>query len=159
VRLAAAAALSLLAFALPAAAGASEEHPTQSELEAYLICPTCHSTLDQSSSPVAQQMKSYIRKRIAEGATKSEIVDEFVGPPNNMGRAVIGVPGTSGFDLLAWLLPIAGIAIGAVALGGGAYYWSRSRSSDGGLTPAAAGPKLDPELERRVDEELARFDG
>ena len=158
MRALAAAALVVLTFALPAAALASEEHPTQRELEAYLVCPTCHTTLDESNSPVALQMKAYIRKRIAEGATKSQIIDEFVGPPNNMGVSVKGVPDTSGFDLLAWLLPLTGIAVGAVGLGAAAWYWSRSRGADGRIAVATTGPPLDPELDRRVDEELARFD-
>jgi cytochrome c-type biogenesis protein CcmH len=156
VRIAAIAAVLVLAFAAPALA--SEEHPTQSELEAYLVCPQCHTTIDESDSPIARQMKVYVRKRIAEGATRSQIIDEFVNAPNYMGNAVRGVPEKSGFDLLAWVLPFAGIAVGALALGAGAWYWSRSRSSDGTADLAAAGPPLDPELERRVDEELARFD-
>jgi cytochrome c-type biogenesis protein CcmH len=145
----------VVALALAAPALASEQHPTQSELEAMLVCPTCHTTLDESDSPVAQQMKAYIRKRIAQGATRSQIVDELVA---QLGNGVKGVPDKHGFDLLAWLLPLLGIAVGAVALAAAAWYWSRNRSSDDGLVPAAAGPPLDPELERRVDEELARFD-
>jgi cytochrome c-type biogenesis protein CcmH len=156
VRLAAVAAVLVLAFAAPALA--SEEHPTQSELEAYLVCPQCHTTIDESDSPIARQMKVYIRGRIAEGATRSQIIDEFVNAPNYMGDAVIGVPRTSGFDLLAWVLPFAGIAVGGLALGAAAWYWSRTRSSDGTAELATTGPPLDPELERRVDEELARFD-
>jgi cytochrome c-type biogenesis protein CcmH len=152
-----AALVAVLALALAAPALASEEHPTQSELEAYLVCPQCHTTIDESDSPIAQQMKVYIRERIAEGATRSQIIDEFVGAPNYMGDAVRGVPQTKGFDLLAWVLPFLGIAVGAVALAAAAWYWSRSRS-DGRPAVAAAGPALDPELDRRVDEELARFD-
>jgi len=127
-------------------------------MEAYLVCPTCHTTLDESDAPVARQMKAYIRKRIAEGATKSQIVNEFVGAPNYLGEAVIGVPRKHGFDLLAWLLPLGGIAIGAAALAAGAWYWSRNRAPDGTVAVATTGPALEPELERRVDEELARFD-
>jgi cytochrome c-type biogenesis protein CcmH/NrfF len=154
---AAAAAVLVVALAFAAPALASEQHPTQSELEAMLVCPTCHTTLDESDSPVARQMKLEIRRGIAAGKTRSEIVDSLVGPPNNMGIAILGVPRKHGFDLLAWLLPFVGIAVGAVALGAAAWYWSRSRTG-GGLAPAAAGPPLDPELERRIDEELARFD-
>ena len=147
------------ALVLAAPALASERHPTQGELERDLVCPTCHTTLDESDSPVARQMKAYIRKRIAEGATRSQIVDELVA---QLGDGVKGVPDKHGFDLLAWLLPLLGIAIGAVALAAAAWYWSRNRSDDpsvdGRLVPAASGPPLDPELERRVDEELARFD-
>jgi cytochrome c-type biogenesis protein CcmH len=149
--------LAALALALAGPALASEQHPTQSELESELVCPQCHEPLDESTSPIAQQMKAYIRKHIALGWTKSRIVDSLVGPPNNLGPSVLGVPRKHGFDLLAWVLPLGGIAIGAVALAGGAWAWSRNRPSKSLLL--AQGAALDPALERRIDEELARFDG
>src|SRR5262249_28433353 len=143
------------ALVLAAPALGSEQHPTQGEMEAELVCPTCHTPLDESDSVAAQQIKAYVRKRIAAGWTKSQIEDALV---KVFGPAVLGVPRTHGFDLLAWALPIGGIIVGAVALGGGAWVWSRNRPSDN-LSLAGAGAPLDPELERRVDEELARFDG
>jgi cytochrome c-type biogenesis protein CcmH/NrfF len=148
--------LAALALACAGPALASEQHPTQGELEAELVCPQCHEPLDESNSPIAQQMKAYIRQHIAMGWTKSRIVDSLVGPPNNLGPSVLGVPRKHGFDLLAWLLPLAGIAVGALALAGGAWAWSRNRP--GSKLALADGPALDPALERRVDEELARFD-
>jgi cytochrome c-type biogenesis protein CcmH/NrfF len=149
------AAVLVAGLALAAPALASDQHPTQSEMEADLVCPQCHTPLDESDSPIAQQMKVQIRKWIAAGWTKSQIEDAFVA---QLGPAVLGVPRTHGFDLLAWVLPFAGIALGAAALGVGAWVWSRNRGDDDALL-AADGPALDPELERRVDEELARFDG
>jgi cytochrome c-type biogenesis protein CcmH len=148
-------ALVLAALALTAPALASNAHPTQGELEAELVCPECHSPLDESNSPIAQQMKAYIRAHIAMGWTKSQIEDALVA---QLGPAVLGVPRRHGFDLLAWVLPFAGIAVGALALAGGAWYWSRNRPS-GNLPAGNDGSPLDPELDRRVDEELARFDG
>ena len=153
VRALAAALVAGLALAAPALA--SEQHPTQSEMESVLVCPQCHTPLDESDSPIAQQMKAQIRKWIAAGWTKSQIEDAFVA---QLGPAVLGVPQTHGFDLLAWVLPLGGIALGAVALGFGAWVWSRNRAADNAPL-AGDGPALDPELERRVDEELARFDG
>ena len=141
-----------IALVVAGPAAASERHPTQDELEAMLVCPSCHVPLDESNSPVARQMKAYIAKRIAQGATRSQIVNELVA---QLGTGVLGVPRTHGFDLIAWVLPFAGIAAGALGVGAGAWYWSRSRGSP----PAAAGPPLDPAIERRIDEELARFDG
>jgi cytochrome c-type biogenesis protein CcmH len=152
-------AASLVALALltsVAACGSSNQHPTQSELEAELVCPTCHEPLDESNSPVAQQMKLAISRGIAAGETKSQIVNSLVGPPNNLGVGILGVPRTHGFDLLAWVLPFTGIAIGAVALAGGAWYWSHNRDPDDPTPPEDS--ELDPELERRVDDELAAFD-
>ena len=145
------------AVALVAAwpASASDRHPTQGELERELVCPTCHTTLDESDAPIARQMKAFIKRRIAAGATKSQIEQELV---DEFGPSVLGVPRKSGFDLLAWVLPLGGIAVGGVALAFGAWRWSRSRERRDPPQQAPVAPPLDPELERRVDEELARFD-
>jgi cytochrome c-type biogenesis protein CcmH len=139
----------LLLLAAPAAA--SEQHPTQGELEGEVICPTCHVTLDQSDSPIAQEMKQFIARRIAAGDTRSQIENKLIA---NFGPSVIARPSTHGFDLLAWLLPLVALLGGAAIVGFAAWRWSRARA------PATAGgePPLDPELERRVDEELARFE-
>ena len=55
------------------------------------------------------------------------------------------------------MLPIGGILLGAVGVGGGAWYWSRDRGSTENTPAAESG--LDAESERRLDEELERFDG
>ena len=135
---------------------ASEGRPTLGELEGEVMCPTCKTTLDMSSSPVANRIRAFITARIDAGDTRSQIkrrlVDEF-------GPAVLASPSKRGFNLLAWLLPLVGIVLGAVVLGWLAWTWSRRRA--GGAALAASGPegpKLDPELERRLDEELARYE-
>ena len=53
-------------------------HPTQAELEADLVCTTCHEPLDESSSPLALQMKAQIRQKLAAGWTKDQIENLFV---------------------------------------------------------------------------------
>src|SRR5262249_44556603 len=112
---------------------------------------------DESSSPIAQRMKAYIRRRIAEGASAKQIKDELVA---EFGEEVLATPPTHGFDLLAWVLPIGGIGAGAVVLGGLAWAWSRREGGGGGDGGGPPGvDPLDPELERRVDEALAGFDG
>ena len=148
-------ALAIAASALVAIGpvGASTR-PSAAELESELVCVTCKTTLDESNSPIAERMKAYIRQRIAQGATAKQIKDELVA---EFGEEVLATPPTHGFDLLAWVLPIGGICGGAIVLGALAWGWSRRRDGgDGGRPPDAA---LDPELERRVDEALARFDG
>jgi cytochrome c-type biogenesis protein CcmH len=146
-----AAALALLALVLAAPAAASEERPTASELESELVCPVCESTLDTSNAPVALRMKAFIRERIVAGDRKSEIKAALV---DQFGPAVLAVPPKRGFELVAWLLPLAGLALGAVVVGALAWRWSHSRS---GEEPPEGGP-LDPALERRLDDELARFE-
>ena len=144
--------VALAALVLTAApAPASESHPSQGELEGEIICPTCHTTLDQSDSPIALRMKGFIKQRIAAGDSESQIKSKLVA---QFGEAVLASPPRKGFNLLAWWLPIAGIAAGAATLGFGAWRWSRGRESPGA---GGEGP-LEPELERRLDEELARFE-
>ena len=135
-----------LALAAPALAGS---RPSAAAIETKLVCPVCHETLDQSTSLQAQEMKVEIRRRIAQGWTEKQILDEMVA---NFGPGVLSTPSKHGFDLLAWLLPLGGAMAGVVVLGFGARYWVR--------TPAGPSPPaLDPEIERRIDEELQRFDG
>jgi len=148
----AAALLAVLALAVAAPAFASERHPSLAELEGEVMCPTCHTTLDESNSAIAQQIKTFIRVRIAEGKTKSQIKAELV---DNFGPSILAAPPKRGWDLLAWALPLGGLGLGAIVLGILAWRWTRDRDR-----PASGGgAKLDPELERRLDAELARFDG
>jgi cytochrome c-type biogenesis protein CcmH len=146
----------LLALVAAGTAAASEQQPTLPELERELICPTCHESLAVSSSPIADRMRSFIRARIAAGDTKSEIKSKLV---DQFGESVLAAPPKHGFNLLAWLLPFAGLGLGGAALAVLARRWSRVREDAVPTDPSGNGRgPLDPELERRVDEELARFD-
>jgi cytochrome c-type biogenesis protein CcmH len=150
--------VALLALVLAAPAVASEQHPTLAELEGQLMCPICEGeTLAQSDSAPAQQIKAYIQRRIGQGATRSQIKQELVVM---WGKRILAAPPRQGFDLLAWLLPIVGVLGGAAVLGVLAWRWTRQREPE----PAPQrwslnGHPLGPDEERRLDEELARFDG
>ena len=148
----------LAALALAAPAFASEQHPTLGELEGQLMCPICAGeTLAQSDSPAAQRIKAYIQERIAAGDTRSEIKRKLV---EQWGKRILAAPPRHGFDLLAWALPLVGLLGGAGVLGLLAWRWTRVREPE----PAPQrwslnGHPLDPDEERRLDEELKRFDG
>ena len=148
------AALALIALVLAAPAGASEQRPTAAELESELVCPVCETTLDTSNAPVALRMKAYIRERIAAGDTKSEIKAALV---DQFGPAVLAEPPKKGFELIAWVLPLAGLVLGVVVVGLLAWRWSHTRKVEDEPAADAAEP-LDPALERRLDDELARFE-
>ncbi len=139
----------VLALACAGAAAASEEHPTAAELESELVCPVCDSTLDTSNAEIARRMKARIRERIADGATKSEIKAEFVA---EFGERVLADPPKRGFHLLAWVLPLVGGALALVAVGGVARQWRRAGAA------AEADVPLDDETERRLDDELDKFE-
>jgi cytochrome c-type biogenesis protein CcmH len=115
-------ALALAALALAPVAFANEQHPTQAELEGELVCPTCHTTLDQSNAPVAERMKQFVAQRIAAGDTKSEIKSVLVA---QFGRGVLAAPEKEGFDLLAWVLPFAAVLVGGAVLTVLLWRWTR----------------------------------
>ena len=149
-----AAALALIALVLVAPAGASEQRPTAAELESELVCPVCETTLDTSNAPVVLRMKAFIRERIAAGDTKSEIKAALV---DQFGPAVLAVPPKKGFELIAWVLPLAGLALGVAVVGMLAWRWSHTRGAEDASSTDSTEP-LDPALERRLDDELARFE-
>lgn len=146
------AALAALVLAAPAAA--CKQQGSQAYLETRLVCITCHTTLDESDSTFAVEMKTEIARQIKACRTNSQIIASMV---SQFGPAVLSTPQTHGFDLIAWVLPLGGILLGAAALGFGAVRWRAVRTTAG--VDASEGSELDPEDERRVDEELKRFDG
>lgn len=153
-----------VAFALvlvgAAPAFASEARPTLPDLEDEVMCPTCEGqTLDQSTAPSALRVKAFIRERIRAGDTKSEIKAQLV---DEFGQRILAAPPRRGFNLLAWVLPLVGLGAGAVAVAIAAWRWSRRREPEsvpvGASSSANGRAPVDRELERRLDEELARFD-
>jgi cytochrome c-type biogenesis protein CcmH len=134
----------------PAALAAGQDSRLLADLKDEVMCPVCPGeTLEQSSSPAARQVERFIAVRIRAGDTKSEIKDRLV---EEYGPRILAAPPKEGFDLLAWVLPLAGFFAGALRVGAAAWRWSRSRE------PGGPAPPLDPELEQRVDRELARLD-
>jgi cytochrome c-type biogenesis protein CcmH len=137
-----------LVLAGPAAAACAHPKTSLTYLEGQVMCPTCHTTLDQSDAPAAQRIKERIQVLIAQCKTEQQIKDDLVA---NFGAGILAAPPKQGFDLLAWWLPIGGIILGALLLALGVWRWSRTRAPD-------PEEPLDPELDARVDELLAKYE-
>ncbi len=150
-----------LALAGPAAAACAHPRTSLAYLEGQVMCPTCHTTLDQSDAPAARRIEAFIQRRIDACATAGEIEAELV---QNFGAGILAAPPHRGFDLLAWWLPIGGVVLGAALLGVGVWRSSRTREEEPApaLAAAANGGRpasgLDPEEDRRLDELLSRLD-
>ena len=149
--------LAVAALLLAPAASASERHPTLNELENEVMCPVCNTTLAQSNSDAAKSIEREIEAKIAAGRTKSQIKDFLV---QQYGESILAAPPKHGFNLLAWVLPLAGIGAAALILGVAAWGWTRGRTDHEPLAVQSSNGQgsIDPELDRRVDEELARFE-
>ena len=139
------AALVLSASALGACA---KPKTSLAALEGEVMCPTCHTTLDQSNSDAAHQIEAFIAVRIARCESEQQIKSELI---RNWGTVILAAPPRKGFDLLVWWLPLGGIIVGAVLIGFGAWRWRRTRTPDDE-------PEPDAETEQRIDELLARFE-
>ena len=118
-----------------------------------LRCITCGTSLDVSDVPAARQMKERIQRRIDEGATKQQIIDEFVA---DYGREVLATPPKKGFDLVAgWMIPLGVLALGLVFVPVVIRAWTRRRRAE----PAASVPSedLSDADAERLDRELRDF--
>lgn len=118
-----------------------------------LWCPLCGGRLrlDSCELKACAQMREVIAIKLAEGEDAASIQDYFL---DQYGPQVLGVPPRRGFSWLAWILPVVAVA------GGGVFLWLRLQQMSRTLRPRAAmaaDPEQD-ERERRLDEELARYD-
>jgi len=145
----------LLALLLPASASAA--CPELRTLEGELMCPTCETTLELSNAPAANQIRRFVCERAAAGDSNGEIKDKLVA---DFGPGVLASPPKEGFDLLAWALPLLALGLGAAAIAVLVVRWSRAREPELAVDePSSNGrPELDPALEKRLDDELARFE-
>jgi cytochrome c-type biogenesis protein CcmH len=144
------------ALVLPGTAAAA--CPELRGLEGQLMCPTCGTTLELSNAPAANQIRRFVCERAAAGDSEGEIKDQLVG---EFGRGVLASPPREGFDLLAWILPLAALGLGAGVIALLVVRWSRRREPEEPWPeqPSSNGrPELDPALEQRLEDELARFE-
>ena len=147
----------VVALMLPATASAA--CPELRSLEGELMCPTCGTTLELSNAPAANQIRRFVCERAAAGDSKGEIKDKLVA---DFGSGVLASPPKEGFDLLAWVLPLLAAGAGAAVLAGLVVRWSRRREPEPTLEESSASANgradLDPALEQRLEDELARFE-
>ena len=142
-----------LVFAAPAVAQQAQPQASLPDIEDEVMCPVCGVPLELATeSPQANQERDYIRKLIAQGLTKDEIMDRLVA---QFGPEVLAEPSDSGFDLAAWLVPGVAILIAAIAIFVALRRWRRAGGSG---EPPDDEPRPAGEDEERLDADLARYD-
>ena len=169
--------------ALAASAPAARAQPTDAEASAIAgklmcECGAAVTVADCGENTVANGMRDIIRQQVALGKTTDQILDHFA---SLYGECILAEPRKSGIGLAAWLAPFVAIVAGGAVLGGSMWAWSR-HGRQGGPTqqgrraassppieqtgkrangqeeaPSSRGEQLD-EYERRVEEELQRFE-
>lgn len=102
-------------------------------IDRMIMCPVCPAeTIDQAQVEISFQMRAVIREMLSEGSTREEILDYFV---DRYGPDILAAPPKSGANLLAWILPIVGVAAGLVAL----YLVVRAMTGNGKVPSSSEG--------------------
>jgi cytochrome c-type biogenesis protein CcmH len=113
--LAVAGAVAAIVIALLVAAGGDDGPATMDErvndIASGLRCPVCQNlSVADSPSRLAGEMRSEIETRLEAGETPEEVRAFFV---DRYGEWVLLAPERRGLNLLPWVLPIAGLVVGA----------------------------------------------
>jgi cytochrome c-type biogenesis protein CcmH len=134
-----------------AAASAAASRPTLPTIERQVMCVSCKIPLNVAQSQQADRERAFIQGLIDEGRSESQIKRALVA---QYGPAVLGLPSAHGFDLAAYLVPLA-VVVGLLAvLALLLPRWRRrSRVDEGPPAP----PTLDAADAERLDADLARF--
>ncbi|MEE9275231.1 MAG: cytochrome c-type biogenesis protein CcmH [bacterium] len=156
----------LLALALllaPLARGEAASAAPKADLQDVLgsiMSPACPGKLLLNCpSGEGAQLRELVRRKIAAGSTKEEIVKYFV---DVYGIESLPTPPAEGFYLTAWLLPFAGL------LGGFGVFcvlvrsWSRRRRESADAPEEAGGSPeggAEKSLEARLRRELDEYEG
>jgi cytochrome c-type biogenesis protein CcmH len=116
-----------------------------------LRCMVCQNqSIDDSDAPLARDLRILVRERLTAGDSDAQVLDFLVA---RYGEFVLLKPRLSGRTALLWLMPVAALLIGALAL---LIAWRRYRRRV--KTAAADGAALTPSEEAELTRILQRSD-
>jgi cytochrome c-type biogenesis protein CcmH/NrfF len=151
------AAVGATAFFLTAtSAPAQEPEGWAYDLAHQIMSPYCPGrTLAECPSPQADTLRMWLIVQEAAGRDRAEVEAELI---ERFGDVILAAPRPEGFGLAAYLVPVLVFLAGGVLVGIVLWRFTRVRPlpAGGGVLSQPPAPELDPELERQVDEELAR---
>ena len=133
--------------------------PPQQTLDQRVYYCQNESVADSSAS-IAEEMRLVIRQQLQAGASEQQVLRYFAA---HYGNQILLTPPPQGFNLLAWLMPVAMLLIGLGLLTFVVRDWrapgrTQQATSAG---PENVEPRLDPELEQyraQLEQELADDD-
>jgi cytochrome c-type biogenesis protein CcmH len=140
-----------------AVAQAQEARVSLPTIERRVMCVTCKIPLNVAQSVQADRERAYIRGLIAAGDREGQIERELVG---QYGPSVLALPRDTGFDLSAYLVPLAALLALAGTLALLLPSWRRRARAQARERAAASQepPPLTPAQRARVEADLAQFE-
>jgi cytochrome c-type biogenesis protein CcmH len=139
----------------PAAALGAQPRASFNDVEDEVMCDTCNVPLNIAQSDRADQERTAIRRLIARGLTKQQILAEL---KRTYGPAILAKPQDSGFSLAVWWVPVAVVACLVALMATLLPRWRRRGRDRGDERARPRAPDLSAADERRLDEDLARYD-
>jgi cytochrome c-type biogenesis protein CcmH len=124
------------------------------KIERQVMCVTCKIPLNVAESPQADRERAFIQSLIDQGYSEGQIKQALVG---QYGPAVLGLPSRHGFDLAAYLVPLAVLLALLAALALLLPRW-RSHAREQAERDEPHRPTLNPDDAARLDTDLAQFD-
>ena len=98
------------------------------DVGSQLKCLVCQGeSVADSPALLSQQMRAIIRQQLQSGKSEQEVIQYFQA---RYGDKILYAPPERGFDLLAWLVPIAMLLGGAILLFFVVRDWHKSSRSD-----------------------------
>jgi cytochrome c-type biogenesis protein CcmH len=136
----------------PAAPAVAATRASLPDIEDEVMCPTCGLPLAHSFSPQAERQRQFILAEIERGKTKEQIKQALVA---EFGSEVLAEPdpGESGFDIVAFLVPVTVVGGGIAAIWIAVVRWRRRPGGDGGRAV-----QLSAADSRRLEQDLSRYD-
>ena len=146
------AALIVVYAAAAALAPVACARPSLPTIERQVMCVTCKIPLNVAQSPQADRERAFIAGLIAQGDSEAQIERALV---TQYGPTVLALPSAHGFDLAAYLVPLAvvlGLLVAFVLL---LPRWRRRARAQAAASPP---PTLSAGDSARLNADMARFD-
>ena len=139
--------------AIPWSAAAAGAHASLTTVERQVMCVTCKIPLNVAQSPQSDRERAFIQELINQGEDEAQIKRALVA---QYGPAVLALPSAHGFDLAAYLVPVA-VVLALVGLLAALLPRWRAQAREQSA-PTSAVPSLDAADAARLESDLSRFD-
>lgn len=128
------------ALLLPSLAAADPLDDEALEIGKTLQCPVCQGiSVADSSSGLATQMRTLIRKKLEAGETREQIIAYFV---DRYGEGILLAPPKEGLSWGIWAAPFIALAFGGVIIFFALRGWLRGRQRGDSDLPAISDEEL-----------------
>jgi len=95
------------------------------DIASQLRCPICNGeSVADSSTPIAQQMRSVIRQDVQAGQSDDQIIASF---RTSYGDSILLRPPLGGFTAIIWFGPVVALLAGIAIVGVAAREWRRAQ--------------------------------